>query len=192
MNGTRAAGLHLTMDERRFLLLRARIAVEAALRGAAPMPADETGALAEHCGVFVTWRRREDQALRGCIGLIEGAESLLRGVEKMAVAAALEDPRFSPVTTGEFPELQAEISALSPMASIHPEEVRVGCHGLMIRSGVRRGLLLPQVPEEQGWDREAFLEGVCRKAGLAPGSWRLPGVELFGFTATVFGEDSSS
>ena len=74
--------------------------------------------------------------------------------------------------------------------AIRPEDVEVGRHGLLIGYGGRRGVLLPQVPVEHGWDRETFLAHTCWKAGLPEDTWRKPGVELFGFTATVFSEDS--
>ena len=109
-------------------------------------------------------------------------------VARMAVSAAVDDGRFEPVTAAELPELQIEISALGPLEPIHPDEVEIGRHGLLISHRGRRGVLLPQVPVEHDWDRETFLEHTCLKAGLAPGSWRDEGVELLGFTAEVFGE----
>ena len=106
----------------------------------------------------------------------------------MAVAAATRDGRFEPVTASELASLRIEISVLSPLAPIRPADVEVGRHGLLLRYGDRRGVLLPQVPAEHGWDREAFLAHTCEKAGLPADTWRRPGVELSGFTATVFGE----
>ena len=106
----------------------------------------------------------------------------------MAVAAAVEDGRFAPVNPAELGELRIEISALGPLEPIRPADVEVGRHGLLISHRSRRGVLLPQVPVEQGWDRETFLEHTCRKAGLPEDAWREQGVELLGFTAAVFGE----
>jgi AmmeMemoRadiSam system protein A len=103
------------------------------------------------------------------------------------VAAATEDPRFSTVTIDELALIDLEISVLTPLFPIKAEDVEVGRHGLMISHNGKRGLLLPQVPVEQGWDREEFLDQVCVKAGLAPGAWRR-GAKLNGFTAEVFGE----
>jgi AmmeMemoRadiSam system protein A len=108
----------------------------------------------------------------------------------MAVASATEDGRFDPVTEAELAGLRIEISALGPLEPIRPEDVEVGRHGLLISYGSRRGVLLPQVPVEQGWDRETFLAHTCWKAGLPEDTWRRPGVELLGFTATVFSEHS--
>jgi len=99
----------------------------------------------------------------------------------------MEDPRFPPVRAAELDMLQLEISVLSPMFTIAPEDVVVGKHGLLISHGGRRGLLLPQVAPEWGWDRETFLAQTCRKAGLPPDQWR-HGAKIEAFTAEVFGE----
>jgi uncharacterized protein (TIGR00296 family) len=83
--------------------------------------------------------------------------------------------------------LRIEISVLTPIVPIRPDDVEVGVHGLLIRKGGRRGLLLPQVAAEHGWDRQAFLSAVCEKAGLLRDAWRAD-AELYSFTAEVFGE----
>lgn len=125
--------------------------------------------------------------LRGCIGFTEAAFPLYKTVQECAVAAATEDPRFSPVEPAELSAIHIEISVLTPMVPVRPEEVKVGVHGLMVRKGVRRGLLLPQVAAEYGWDRRTFLSKVCSKAGLPAEEWRKD-VDLYAFTAEVFGE----
>jgi AmmeMemoRadiSam system protein A len=137
----------------------------------------------------VTLRRRDDGELRGCVGRMVSEDPLAETVAAMAVAAATEDGRFDPVTVAELPSLSIEISALGPMREIRPEDVEVGVHGLMVRCGGRRGVLLPQVPVEHHWDRETFLAHICRKAGLALDAWRRPDCELLAFTAAVFGEE---
>lgn len=105
----------------------------------------------------------------------------------MALAAAFQDPRFSPVTRDEWDDLELEISVLSPLTKLDdPEKVRVGVHGLYLRKGSQGGLLLPQVAVEQGWDRETFLGQTCRKAGLPPEAWRDPDTDIYVFTAEVF------
>jgi AmmeMemoRadiSam system protein A len=107
----------------------------------------------------------------------------------MAVAAASEDPRFPPVTQEELPELQIEISILSPFHRVEDvNKVEIGRDGLFIVHEGRQGLLLPQVPVEQGWDREEFLTNLCLKAGLAGGCWA-ENPTLYRFTAIVFAED---
>jgi AmmeMemoRadiSam system protein A len=135
---------------------------------------------------FVTLKK--NGRLRGCIGYTEAVAPLYRVVQECAVAAATEDPRFPPVSPGELPSLRIEISVLTPLFPILPEEVEVGRHGLMVAQGRMRGLLLPQVPVEQGWDRETFLDQACVKAGLPASAWRR-GATLRAFTAEVFGEE---
>jgi AmmeMemoRadiSam system protein A len=105
-----------------------------------------------------------------------------------AAAAALEDPRFPPVRSAELPQLEVEISVLSPCQPIAASDIQVGVHGLMITQGQARGVLLPQVPVEHHWSREQFLEETCRKAGLPPDAWKR-GARIEAFTAEVFGED---
>jgi AmmeMemoRadiSam system protein A len=115
------------------------------------------------------------------------SQSLYATVAETAKAAALDDPRFAPVTSAEAPNLKIEISVLSLPQLIRPEDVVVGQHGLVVTLGNRRGLLLPQVPIEWGWERETFLAQTCQKAGLPPDAWER-GAKLQAFTAEVFGE----
>jgi AmmeMemoRadiSam system protein A len=126
--------------------------------------------------------------LRGCIGYVMPTHSLYRTVAETARSAAFDDPRFKPVTRDEVAGLEIEISVLSPLQPIRPEEVVVGRHGLVIHKGLRRGLLLPQVPVEWGWDRETFLAQTCKKAGLALDAWE-HGAEIQAFTAEAFDEN---
>ncbi len=109
----------------------------------------------------------------------------------MAIASATDDPRFLPVTIDELPSLHIEISALTPMEPIHPDAVVVGRHGLMIFKGPRSGLLLPQVPLAYAWNREQYLDALCRKAGLPPGAWSDADVKLYAFEAEVWGEEEA-
>jgi len=177
---------YLDAAERKALLGIARRALEGYVKeGRIPREAAE-GKLAVPGAAFVTLTKRG--RLRGCIGYTEAVAPLFRVVQECAVAAATEDPRFPPVSPNELPELHVEISTLTPLFPIRPEEVEVGRHGLMVTQGRMRGLLLPQVPAEQGWDREMFLDQVCGKAGLPPSAWR-HGATLQGFTAEVFGEE---
>ncbi|HSD28411.1 MAG TPA: AmmeMemoRadiSam system protein A [Vicinamibacteria bacterium] len=184
-----AAAGELTAEERQALLRVARESIAAHFQRRRPQLPAATGALAENRGAFVTLHRRDGE-LRGCVGMMQSDRPLLDTVARMAVASATEDGRFEPVTEAELGGLKIEISALGPLAPIRPEQVEVGRHGLLISSAGRRGVLLPQVPVEHGWDREAFLAHTCRKAGLPADTWRKPGVELLGFTAAVFSEHS--
>ena len=139
-------------------------------------------------GAFVTLKRR-DGALRGCIGTILPSGPLDDTVARMAVSAATEDPRFPSVSPSELQALSIEISALTvpePVRAV--EAIEVGRHGLIVSRGGRRGLLLPQVPVEWGWDKQTFLEQTCLKAGLPRGAWREPGTRMEWFEAEVWGE----
>ncbi len=142
-------------------------------------------------GAFVTLKRNGQ--LRGCIGSIRPISPLAETVTNMARSAALEDPRFIPVTEAELQELEYEISVLTPLQILDDwRDVVVGTDGLIISGpGGRSGVLLPQVPLEQGWNREEFLEGVCLKAGLGRNAY-LGDVTIYRFQAQVFGEDGNT
>ena len=149
----------------------------------------ETGdpELARLSGVFVTLK--EHGELRGCIGHIWSDLPLHEAVRRMAVAAAIDDPRFSPLTGEGLSAVSIEISVLSPFRRVTDVgEIEIGTHGLMLYTAGHQGLLLPQVPTEQGWDRDEFLDNLCFKAGLSVDCWK-DGVALYSFTALVFGED---
>ncbi len=182
--------LPLTEVQQQSLLRMARSALELGVHG---LPLDSLtpppGIPLDRCGAFVTLHRGEH--LRGCIGHIEALKPLPQTVCECAVASALYDPRFDPVTPEEVPGLRIEISVLSPFVEIAPEQVEVGVHGLLISRGIRRGLLLPQVAVEWKWDRERFLSETCRKAGLEDDAWR-HGARIQAFTAQVFSEPSDS
>jgi AmmeMemoRadiSam system protein A len=140
----------------------------------------------EKLGVFVTLHR--DGELRGCIGYPLPLKPLGEAVAEMAVAAAVEDPRFPAVTAEELAGLDIEISVLTvPQKVSGPDQVQVGRDGIIISKGFQRGLLLPQVPVEQGWNLEQYISYGCRKAGLAPDEWK-KGVQIEVFQAIVFGE----
>ena len=185
---TSSAISEYSQEERALLLQLAHHAIEAALKGMRLDLAPPTQHLAEHRGAFTTLHLFGK--LRGCIGYVIPQHSLYRTVAETAQAAAFDDPRFPPVTAAEAPNLVVEISVLAPLAPIRPEEVVVGRHGLLVSQGSRRGLLLPQVPVEWGWDRETFLAQTCHKAGLPLDAWR-QGADLQAFTAEVFGDGES-
>lgn len=183
--------LALGPEERAFLLAGARKAIADVLEGRGRTPAREPavsgGVLREPAGAFVTLKLGGQ--LRGCIGSMTARAPLYETVWQMARAAAFEDPRFSPLTAAEAGRMAIEISVLSPLARCaDPETILVGRDGLLLRKGMRQGVFLPQVPVEWNWSREAYLEHLCRKAGLPPGSWKAPDAELFTFEALVFGE----
>ncbi len=179
----------LSPDDKRALLALARETLAVYLRsGRYPPNRTTTPALLAPGAVFVTLRRRDTRDLRGCRGEIVPRTPLADAVQRMVIASARDDPRFPAVTPEEVPQLHIEISALTSLAPIRPEEVIVGKHGLMISQRGRGGLLLPQVPVEQGWDRETFLRWTCRKAGLPDDAWASPDAELKAFECVVWGE----
>jgi len=178
----------LSATDRAALLGIARAAILAHLEGKPFKDPPAQGALAEVRGAFVTLHVRGE--LRGCVGTFQPTESLARTVAKMAVAAASDDPRFSPLGPGEVADLDLSISALGPRQPLlDPRAVRVGVDGLIVRRGWHRGALLPKVAVENGWAAEDFLKHACLKAGLPPRAWREPGTELEVFAADEFGEE---
>jgi len=179
--------MSLPSQERRELLALARQAILAAVhRTPPPDTLRVSPALTPPSGAFVTLQ--QGGRLRGCIGQVESAEPLADTVAHCAVAAAMEDPRFTPVRAEEIADLEIEISVLSPLAPVRPEEIEIGRHGLIVSRGRTRGLLLPQVAVEFHWARERFLQETCRKAGLEPSAWQDPAVRIEAFTAEVFSE----
>lgn len=177
---------YLTDAERTELLRIARRAATGWLRERrVPQESPESDKLNAPGAAFVTLT--EEGRLRGCIGYTEARAPLYRTVQECAVASATEDPRFLPMSADELGGVRIEISVLTPLVPVRADAVEVGVHGLMVTRGGRRGLLLPQVPAEHGWDREKFLSQVCLKAGLPGDAWR-KGAELYSFTAEVFGE----
>jgi AmmeMemoRadiSam system protein A len=184
-NQSKVSSAEYSAEERKLLLRLAHESIRAALQGHKLEPPAPTSHLSQKRGVFTTLHIAEK--LRGCIGYILPANPLYLGVVETASEAAFKDPRFLPVRESETPLLQIEISVLSLIVPIAPEAVEVGKHGLVISHHGHRGLLLPQVPIEWGWDRERFLSETCRKAGLPTDAWQ-HGATIEAFTAEVFSE----
>jgi len=191
----------ITDEEKTALLALARETIAAKLEGRQSnfrlepslQKAVDNGdsALSKPCGAFVTLHSRAGgkRNLRGCIGRMIASTALEKTVSTMALEAAFGDPRFPPLGKHELDEIVIEISALSPMERCpDARSVKVGVHGLYLIHRGRAGVLLPQVPIEQGWNLDEYLEYICIKAGLPSGSYDEPGAELFTFTAVVFGE----
>ena len=177
-----------TEAQQRALVDIARHAVVQSVTGRQPAAPSPPADLPTASGAFVTLKRRGE--LRGCIGTLECRATLAEEVVRVAVCAARQDPRFDPVSVTELPDLTIEISVLGPLEPIDPHDaaaIVIGRHGLVVEQGHRRGLLLPQVAGEWGWDREMFLSQTCRKAGLAPDAWRR-GATVYRFEAVVFGD----
>lgn len=181
--------MRLSNADERFLLETARRSVESLYGGAPPSVGyDERPALRETRGAFTTITKKG--ALRGCIGYIVGRAPLFDTVVETARLAATEDPRFPRVGASEIPDLEFEISVLSepePLESY--DDIVVGEHGLILNDAAGSGVLLPQVPLEHEMDREAYLNAICRKAGLPEDRWRRKKINLQTFTARVFSEE---
>jgi len=151
--------------------------------------ASTSESLNQERGAFVTLRKSGE--LRGCIGYTSAVKPLYLTVRDTAALAALRDSRFQPVSSSELGQLEYEISVLSPLRRVlDVREIKVGQHGLLMRNGEDQGLLLPQVPVEEGWDRQKFLEQTCVKAGMRTNCWKDENTDIFMFTAVVFAENA--
>jgi len=157
-------------EDRGALLRLAHYAIEATLRRAPLEFGAQSASLTVLRGIFITLHI--EGKLRGCVGQVAPRYRLYRAVAETAIGAAFNDPRFLPVTASEAPQLKIEISVLSPLQPCVPEAFEVGRHGVLISKGGNRGLLLPQVATEHGWDRIRFLQEACHKAGLALDAWK--------------------
>lgn len=177
----------LTPEQEKACLRLARQAIEHHFgSGGSPRATVEDSVLREKRGAFVTLK--VDGELRGCIGYALPHKPLSEAITEMAVAAATQDFRFEPIEPEEMDRLRIEISVLGlPEPARDPADVEVGRHGIIVSKDHNRGLLLPQVPLEHGWDRETYLKHGCLKAGLAPDEWK-KGAKIEVFTAQVFSE----
>lgn len=187
--GGKMLEFELNEEEKKELLRIARRTIEEYLRTGKKLKFEESSAnLIRECGAFVTLKRGGE--LRGCIGNIKGQKPLYLTVRDMAIAAATEDFRFSPVKEKELKEIHIEVSVLSPLKKIKDvKEIEVGVHGVIIEKGLRSGVFLPQVAPEQGWNREEMLKALCaHKAGLPADAWK-SGADIYIFTAQVFEEE---
>jgi MEMO1 family protein len=176
--------------EKKDLLALARKSVEYAVqeRKAYEPGPSASEALNQERGAFVTLKKSGE--LRGCIGYTSAVKPLYLTVRDTATLAALRDRRFVPVSASELPQLEYEISVLSPLRRVLDlRQIKVGQHGLLMKNGTYEGLLLPQVPTEEGWNRQRFLEETCAKAGMRSGCWKDENTDIFTFTAVVFGEN---
>jgi len=177
----------LTKKEQRDLLKIARNTITAYVTSATiPVVESAASGLNLESGCFVTIKQQGH--LRGCIGNFVSERPLYRLVQEMAVSAATRDPRFYPMKAQDLNEFELEISVLSPLVLISSVgEIQVGKHGIYLVKNGSRGVLLPQVATEYGWDRDTFLKHTCLKAGLAENAWQKD-CEIYIFTALVFGE----
>lgn len=173
----------------------ARATVEGHVRRERPPEFKVPDIFRQKGGVFVTLTTYPEDDLRGCIGYPEPTMPLIDALKDAAVSACSRDPRFPAVRPDELKRIRVEVSLLTPPAEVRTEMprdyvkcVRIGEDGLIVQRGWARGLLLPQVPVEWGWDVEEFLCQTCMKAGLTPDAWLEPGTKLYKFQAEVFSE----
>ena len=180
----------LSMADKKELLRIARNSIETFVKtGKAPDIKSIDARLNQIEGAFVTITKHG--ALRGCIGNIIGQEPLYETVRDMAVAAASQDPRFTPLTATELKDIHIEISVLSqPRRVKDASEIQLGKHGVIVSQNGHQGVFLPQVANETGWSKEEFLSQLCsQKAGLPPDAWKDPNTALYVFSADVFSEN---
>ena len=176
----------LSDSDRSALLDLAHQAVVEAVSGRTIPEIPTEGVFAEKRGVFVTLHVQHQ--LRGCIGVVEAQEPLGEAIVRCAASAALQDPRFPPLSIDELHDLEIELSLLSAPAPIRPEGIEIGRHGLFISRGRQRGLLLPQFAIEHQLTTEQFLRDNCRKAQLPSEALRESDTTLLGFTCEVFSD----
>lgn len=189
--------MKLSLQDGEYLVRLARRAIESRLREGKHVEPLAPERLMEPKGVFVTLNRREGaHRLRGCIGYPYPEKPLAETVVDAAIGAALHDPRFKPISLEEMDEIVVEVSILTPPKKIevkrpedYPSHIKIGKDGLIVSRGGLRGLLLPQVPIELGWDAEEFLTQCCIKAWLPPDAWLLPETEVYKFQAEIFAEE---
>ena len=178
----------LSKSEASVLLKIARHAITQQIMNDAynPEPREEKS-LNMHSGCFVTIKQKGH--LRGCIGNFQSQQPLFKEVATMAVAAASQDPRFPPMNKNDLDNFNLEITILSPLEKIdNTDQIEVGTHGIYIIKGFNRGVLLPQVATEYGWDKETFLRQTCVKAGLPENSWQQPDAEIYIFSGQIIHE----
>jgi hypothetical protein len=184
------------MDQKigKILIKFARLALKHHLEGDVFHPQDYPEVLNEKRGVFVTLKKYPENTLRGCIGHPYPDSRLIDSLLDSAISAGVRDPRFPPVSKSELEEIKIEVTVLSPpkMLTCDPEEyaskIELGKHGLIVEAGMSKGLLLPQVPIEWGWDKEEFLAQTCIKAGLPRDAWKSKDTKVYVFEGEVFSE----
>jgi uncharacterized protein (TIGR00296 family) len=188
-----------SIEEGAFLVKLARSAVTKYVTESCKIspPVPPSKRMNEKSGVFVTIEKiyGGERALRGCIGYPLPYMPLVEATIDSAISAAVSDPRFEPLHPEELSEVVFEVSILTPPNLLQPKNpkdyiklIKVGRDGLVIEKGYYKGLLLPQVPVEYGWNEETFLSECCMKAGLPPDSWLSKEVKVYTFSAEVFSE----
>jgi len=186
--GQKMEKFSLSEDDKKTLLRIARETLQSYLvEGKLSKFKTDSKNLNENRGAFVTLT--EHGQLRGCIGRMVADEPLYKVISEMAIAAAVNDPRFSAVRSTELKDIEIEISVLTPFAVVkNLDDIKMGTHGLMLRKGFNSGVFLPQVPGEQGWDKKTYLEELGHKAGLSSDAYLDKDATIYSFEAIVFNE----
>ena len=182
--------VYLPFESQRRLIKTARQTLEAITRGNRCSEPGESDPHLDriHYGAFVTLFNRH--VLRGCVGTCAPSSGLFNIVNEMTEAAATCDRRVKPVCVGELNDIQIHISVISPLdPADHPLDLEIGKHGIHIARDGKRGVLLPQVAVEHGWDASAFLGQTCRKANLPSNAWRWSGTQISLFTSLEIAEE---
>jgi len=182
--------VNLPAPSQRRLLEIARLTLERVAAGRSPEFIESDDPYLEKIGygAFVTLFNKKN--LRGCVGTCAPANSLREVVIEMTEAAATRDRRVKPVRAAELEEIRIDISVISSLErSPAPLALEIGKHGLHVARARKRGVLLPQVAVEHGWDMETFLQQTCLKANLPRDAWRQADTTVSSFTALIIEEE---
>jgi uncharacterized protein (TIGR00296 family) len=191
-----------SLEDGKMLIQFARDNIEFFLKNNRKIPVPDfiKQKFSDNYGAFVTLNKYNvmGNPLRGCIGYIEPTYSLYEVIHRVSLSSAIEDPRFPSVSLDEMDMIIIELSILTPPKLLEvndPKEyldkIVIGRDGLIVEKGMRRGLLLPQVPVDHGrnWDVEEFLNHTCNKAWLAADEWNdIKNTKIFSFQAILFEE----
>jgi len=184
----------LSVEEGRKAVLLARSVIDQHVKNKKSSLPDLSGDFLEKQGTFVTLHTFPEHELRGCIGIPLPVMPLQEAIID-AAKSSTRDPRFPPLSEDEIPNIVIEVTILTKPEIIkaakpqdYVDSIKIGRDGLIVEQGFYKGLLLPQVPVEQGWDKEEFLSHTCMKAGLLPDAWFDKHIKLFKFSGQIFTE----
>ena len=184
----------LNLDEGKKAVSFAREVIEEYVKNKTVPEIELPGVFNEKHGAFVTIHTYPEYELRGCIGVPLPVKSLKEAIVEGATSAT-RDPRFPPLSPDELDNIVVEVTVLTEPELIRVDkprdylsEIEIGRDGLIVEQGFFKGLLLPQVPVEQGWDKEEFLSHTCMKAGLMPDAWFDKNTKIYRFSGQVFTE----
>ena len=185
--------MEYTIEDGKIFVRTARKVIEHYLKTKEIIYPDEIKKYKEKRGVFVTLRKGKE--LRGCIGFPRPIYPLYKALVLASIYSATEDPRFEPLKLEELNKVTIEVNILTEPELIkvndpleYPEKIKIGKDGLLLEYGIFSGLLLPEVPVEEGWNETEFLSYLCLKAGLPPDCWIKYPVKIYKFQSIIFKE----